>query len=148
MNQDARQQRPSLIVAALLAWLVPGAGHAYVLGMRSKGMLLFGAIMGLFVAGLVFSEFQAVRLERHPIYFIAYAFLGLPTLVTMFATSSLSVQGAIPNEALGTLYCATAALLNLLTVLDVFGVAERRAAGVSGDDANSGRRAAGEAAGA
>lgn len=119
---------PRLVVAALLAWLLPGAGHAYVLGMRTKGMLYFGVIMGAFIAGLVLSDFHAVRLERHPIYFVAYAFLGLPTLIAMFATSSLTITAPIPHEALGTLYCATAALLNLLVVLDVFAAAERRAA--------------------
>lgn len=124
------QERPNLVVASLLAWLIPGAGHAFGLGMRAKGALYFVLVMGLFVTGLVVSDFHAVRLERHPIYFAAYAFAGLPTLVTMLATASRQVTEFLP-EALGTLYCATAALLNLLCVLDVWAAAARQRAAES-----------------
>ncbi len=112
--------RPNPWIAALLAWLFPGAGHFYI-GMRAKGLLFLVVLLGLFLAGLVVAEFHAVRLERHPIYYAAYVFLGIPTLIATFATSSLEATRYMPRETLGTLYCATAALLNVLVILDIFG---------------------------
>ena len=119
-------KRPNLLLAALLGWLIPGAGH-FALGMRSKGLFFFVIVLGTFLGGLVLADFHAVRLERHPIYFAAYVFMGLPTFATMLLTESLMVTKFIRFESLGTLYCATAALLNLLVVIDVFGAAEREA---------------------
>jgi len=118
------RDRPNPWIAGLLAWLFPGAGHFYI-GRRAKGTLFLVTLLGLFLAGLVVAEFHAVRLERHPIYYAAYVFLGLPTLLATFATSSLEVTRYMPRESLGTLYCATAALLNVLAILDVFGSRER-----------------------
>jgi hypothetical protein len=123
-----KHRSSNVIVAALIGWLVPGGGHLY-LGMRAKGWLLFGVILGTFATGLVLADFHAVRLERHPIYFAAYVFLGLPTLVTMLATESLQVTHYIVHESLGTLYCATAALLNLLVILDLWAASARRVEG-------------------
>ena len=133
MKQDSR----NLVVASLMAWLIPGAGHAFGLGMRAKGALYFVLIMGLFTAGLVVSDFHAVRLDRHPIYFAAYVFAGIPTLVTMLATASREVTEFLP-EALGTLYCATAALLNLLCVLDIWSAAARQRTAASAEPSGGG----------
>lgn len=43
------------ILAALLAWLIPGLGHWYQ-GRRAKGVLYFVCIMGLFCYGLYLSS--------------------------------------------------------------------------------------------
>lgn len=43
------------VLAALLAWLVPGLGHWYQ-GRRAKAVLFFVCIMGLFVFGLYLSS--------------------------------------------------------------------------------------------
>ena len=53
MNETDRQSRGGLDtgVACLLAWLVPGAGQLY-LGQRSKGLILAGCLLALFVLGL------------------------------------------------------------------------------------------------
>jgi len=129
-------RKPNLTVAAVLAWLVPGAGHFLVLDLRAKGVLYFVLILGTFVAGLLLSDFHALRMERqHDLYFAAYCWLGLPTAVTMIATDSLRVTGFIDHEALGLLYCSTAGLLNLLAIADVFSAAERRAS--AGEEAEA-----------
>ncbi len=46
-------------LAALLAWLIPGAGHLYQ-GRTAKGLLFFICIMGTFVFGLFIGEFKVV----------------------------------------------------------------------------------------
>lgn len=42
-------------VAAVLSWLLPGAGHVYV-GRTGQGLLLFAVVCGLYWLGLSFSE--------------------------------------------------------------------------------------------
>jgi hypothetical protein len=115
-----------LLTAAVAAWLVPGAGH-FLIGMRRKALLYFVLVVGTFGAGLVLSEFHSVQYDRHPIYFLAYLFNVLPTLVAAAATASIDMTHYVTLETLGTLYCAVASLLNFLVVLDVFAAAERRA---------------------
>jgi hypothetical protein len=46
-------------VALLLAWLVPGAGHAY-LGQFRRGLYIFAGVTGLFVSGLLVAGPSAV----------------------------------------------------------------------------------------
>lgn len=115
----------NLWIAALAGWLVPGAGH-FLIGMKAKGVFFFVVIVGAFVGGLVLAEFHAVDYDRHPIYFLAFLFNGLVTLLAWTATSSLEVTDYITQESLGTLYCAVASLLNILVVLDIFACAERQ----------------------
>src|SRR5687768_3589470 len=45
--------------AALLAWLLPGAGHVYQ-GRTGKGLLFFVCVMGTFVFGLVIGDWKVV----------------------------------------------------------------------------------------
>ena len=115
-----------LVIAALAGWLLPGAGH-YLIGMRRKALFYFVLVVGTFVAGLVLADFHSVQYERHPIYFLAYVFNAIPTIVAALATSSIEVTRYVTLENLGTLYCAVASLLNFLVVLDVFAAAERQA---------------------
>lgn len=47
------------LLAAFLAWLVPGLGHFYQ-GRRGKGLLYLVCILGLFLTGLVLGEGKVV----------------------------------------------------------------------------------------
>jgi hypothetical protein len=46
-------------IAALLAWLLPGAGHVYQ-GRTGKGLLFFICVMGTFVFGLIIGDWKVV----------------------------------------------------------------------------------------
>ncbi len=52
-------------VGALLAWLIPGAGHWYQ-GRRSKGVLFFVCILGTFLYGLYLGEGRVVYASMRP----------------------------------------------------------------------------------
>jgi len=108
------------VAAVAAGWLIPGAGH-FLQGRRGKAAFYFLLVLGTFALGLVLAEFHAVRLDRHPIYFLAYVFNLLPTVVAALATSSLRVDHFVVYENLGTLYCAVASLLNFLVILDILG---------------------------
>ena len=75
----ARGKSPE--VAAVLAWLIPGAGHLYAGHLvKGGGTLVF--VLGLFVWGLFLSGGEAVSLDNtagHPYAFLAQVGVGLPT---------------------------------------------------------------------
>jgi hypothetical protein len=104
-------------VAGFLAWLVPGAGYLY-LGRRHKGLMLGGAVLGVFLLGLVLGGAGTVSWEREPIWFAGQVFAGLPALAA--AVLGLSAGPIAPGSAyeLGVLYTCIAALCNFLCVLD------------------------------
>lgn len=120
--------------AAILTWLVPGLGH-FLLGRRGKGILFFVMITTLYVWGMVLSDFLNVNQERHPIYFIAEAFYGLATLVAMVATQSLRIESFNPFHDVGLLFTATAGLLNIVVIVDIYETLHPRpAAAAKGED--------------
>ncbi len=51
MAVDDKKSVPLPIVAVLLAWLIPGAGHFY-LGRRVRGIIIFLVIAVTFWAGI------------------------------------------------------------------------------------------------
>lgn len=55
---DPNSKQPSANAAAILTWLVPGAGHLY-LGRATWALVGFALIEGLFYLGLVLSEGRA-----------------------------------------------------------------------------------------
>jgi hypothetical protein len=77
-------------LAALLAFLIPGAGHFYQ-GRYFKGVIYSVCILGLFVAGMRMSDWKAVyvhhpregqapRGKQHLLQFAAQFGVGLPAL--------------------------------------------------------------------
>lgn len=124
-----REISPVFIMVA--GWLVPGAGH-WFLGQRRKAVLFFALLSLTFVVGYFLGEFRNVSLDRHPWYFFAQTFLGLPSFVAAFATSHLTaVDHVIPGYDLGILYTCVASLLNALLFLDAYELAERKRLGIA-----------------
>jgi len=81
-------------VAALLAWLLPGAGHWYQ-GRRSKAVLFFVCILGTFFYGLYLGEGRVVYASMRPLdrrfpYFcqVATGAVALPALVQAYQVKS------------------------------------------------------------
>lgn len=129
----ARGKHPEL--AALLAWLIPGAGHIYA-GYPKKGVASLVLVLGTFLAGLWVSRCEAVSLERdmgHPYAFIAQVGVGLPTGVALayshgdlpwkpdreegyFGTAAYVAR--LPDIDTGLLLTMVAGLLNLLLIHD------------------------------
>src|SRR5262245_35219073 len=71
-------------MAALLAWLVPGAGHLYQ-GRYAKGVIFLVCILGLFISGLVLSDGRCVYFQWDPPNMRRWSFFfqagaGLPAL--------------------------------------------------------------------
>jgi len=71
------------LLAAVLAWLIPGAGHWYQ-GRRSKSVLFFVCIMGTFIYGLYLGEgrvvYASMRPEDRRFPYLCQVAVGVPAL--------------------------------------------------------------------
>lgn len=112
------------LVAAVLAWAVPGAGHAF-LARRRKALLTGGAVAATFLAGLALGGLDTVSPTREPIWFIGQAFGGLLTLLAVAVSPAPHPVPPSAGLEAGTLYTCVASLLNFMLVLDAAGTAAK-----------------------
>jgi hypothetical protein len=114
---------PAWMVA--LAWLVPGLGH---LAQRRvlRGAIVFALLVGLLAWGTWLADASNLSRQRHFYYWSGQFLAGLPALVTEFASGRPPVTQELRWGDVGLLYACMAGLLNVLAMLDVYAVAERR----------------------
>lgn len=131
------------VVAGVLAWLLPGAGHFYQ-GRNAKGVLFLICILGTFMYGMflgdgrvVYAQWEPREMRRYP--FLCQICVGLPSLPALFARQDNGFFGkrnwyAPPSPSqlsdlqrklnrrfeLGTVFTMIAGLLNVLAIYDAF----------------------------
>lgn len=107
----------AVYIAGILAWLIPGAGHWY-LGMRSRGGIMFVAICGTFLLGVLLGGIEMVDPEHSRAWFFAEILSGLPAVISTIVQNPQIEAGSGRGVDLGEVYAGVAGLLNLLCVLD------------------------------
>ena len=123
----AAPSRPTtgrLVRLCAAAWLIPGAGH-YMLRRRGRALVLFVAIVAMFVLGLVmkgefFSTTTPSWLETLGYY--GELCVGLPLFVARF----FGYAGGVPffvSADFGTAFLVSAGMLNVLSILEAFVIA-------------------------
>lgn len=116
------------VTASLLAWIWPGLGHLY-LRRRGKALVLMGAILALFVLGVMMDA----RLQLHLgledplalLFSVAQMGIGAP----YFLARSLGFEAGIvtsPTYEYGNTFTAVGGLLNVLVILDALDTARGR----------------------
>lgn len=110
--------------AALLAWLIPGAGHFY-LGRRGRAVLFLILILTAVVVGVALQGKLWRIAPGQPLSVLGTlgcAGLGLPYLVLRFV---LGYEGNIIAQGYeyGAAFLVTGGLMNLLLVLDAWDIA-------------------------
>jgi len=113
------------IVAMILAWLVPGAGHFY-LGRRERAGAYFAIIVTLFVLGLSIDGTLYTLAETHGSLLRVLASLGsMGSGALYFIARSMGPHGSVTSATYeyGTTFTLSAALMNLLLVLDCWDIA-------------------------
>jgi len=119
LTADPSQRKPFL-----LGWLVPGLGH-WIVGQRRRALFFAVQIVGLFLAGLVLSDFRCVSpFDRHPIWAITQIPGGILTIVTAGLTATLHIERDNPTYAVGCLYVGVACLMNLVALCDLYDLTE------------------------
>jgi len=132
-QRGAPEHNPYL--AALLAWLVPGAGHAFV-GRRSLGaaffaLVIFSLTLGIYLDGLLSATFSGHPLEI--LRTLGCLGLGLPYFVARFGLEYAGTPQAVGFEY-GGAFILTAGIMNLLLVLDAWDIARGQKEIVPGED--------------
>ncbi len=116
------------VIAIILAYLVPGAGHLY-LGRRARAAAFFAIVVIMFLIGIsidgeLFTFARASGSFLRVLAALGTAGAGLLYFIALMA----GVHGDITSITYehGTAFAITAGLMNLLLVLDVFDIAEER----------------------
>jgi hypothetical protein len=121
--ETSRTPRPG--IAAVLAWIFPGLGHAY-LGRRRTALLYAGIVTAMFLLGLSL-EGRLYTVERsQPLTLLASFAVSGAGLVNVAARLLSSNPGGTilaPTFEYGCAYLLTAGLMNLLLMLDAWDIA-------------------------
>lgn len=122
-----RQEESFQPVAAALALLLPGLGHAW-LGETRRGLLIGAGVLGLFFGGLLIGGIDVVDRGSDKWWFLLQAGNGPVAFITDIINQSMqhaSVNGtARPIVAIGRvkeaglLYGALAGMLNIMVIVD------------------------------
>jgi TM2 domain-containing membrane protein YozV len=142
-SKDGSSNRLRVVVACVLAWLIPGAGHFY-LGKRSKGLVFLAIVAVTFLTGLALQGRVYLATPEQPLSYLATfanLALGPMDLIGREATYERIIY-VFPRESdranyqdildrtrarilavtheYGTTFILTAGLMNLLLILDAF----------------------------
>lgn len=117
------EARRNIWVALLLGWLVPGLGH-FFLKRPWHGLVYATCIWALFAAGLLLSAGTAINYDIHPWYFACQLLAGPATIVIEALRGHESLYlgesiGVLEHQS-GVVYAATAGVLNLVTLAELF----------------------------
>jgi hypothetical protein len=118
------------IVAMVLAYLVPGAGHFY-LGYRARAAVFFAIVLILFTLGLAIDgSLYTVSdsLSSGALLKLLASLGSIGAGVVYFVAAAMGPHGDVRSITFeyGTTFTLTAGLMNLLLVLDCFDIAGGR----------------------
>lgn len=126
--QPIRGERSSLpALALLLGWLVPGAGHL-LLGKWIRGLLLFAAILGMYLVGLALMGKIYTPNTGEVLDMLGFAgqlgMGGLYMLARFFGWGGAAAATTLNDY--GTKYLVACGLLNLIAAVDAHSLANGR----------------------
>lgn len=116
------------LIAMLLAYIVPGAGHFY-LGRRARAAAFFAIVATLFTLGLALDAVLYTLANSHR------QILGILGALGSMGSGSLYLFGQMfgpagdfrsPTFEYGRMFTLTAGLMNLLLVVDCYDISEGR----------------------
>ena len=111
-------------VAAVVAWLVPGAGHWY-LGRRGRALAFLGLVAASLALGVALHGNLYRPLPGQPLTYLATLGcmgMGLPYFLLRYL-AGYTGDVIAPGYEYGTAFILTAGLMNLLLVLDAWDIA-------------------------
>ncbi len=119
------------VLMAGLSWLLPGSGHVLA-GHRNKGILMGGAVVVMFILGLLASSGLAVDRGHHDAYWIVQSLFGGGALVSALWLGPMELTDSIPSRYnLGITLTAVAGLMNLVVMVDAYTVTDLQKAKVA-----------------
>lgn len=116
------------IIAMVLAYLVPGAGHFY-LGHKRRALAFLAIVVCMFAIGLTIDgNLYTLRESRGALLRILATFGSMGSGVMYFVARAMGPFGDVTSMTYeyGTTFTLTAGLMNLLLVLDCYDLGEGR----------------------
>ncbi len=116
------------VIAIILSYFVPGAGHLY-LGRRARAIAFFLIVVLMFFIGVAIDgELFTIARAGGSLLRILAALGSAGAGLLYFGAFLAGVHGDITSITYehGTAFIITAGLMNLLLMLDVFDIAEGR----------------------
>lgn len=111
----------TLYFVGLFAWLIPGAGH-WLLGEKSRGAIIFMAILLAFLCGIMLGTIDVIDPQQHKAWFCAQILCGFPTIISTIIAQKVTDITIMDlfgrSRDIGQVYIGVAGLLNLLCILD------------------------------
>lgn len=117
--------RSSPALDCFLAWLVPGLGHLHQ-GRKLRAGIVFATLVGLLVLGTLLAEGSNLSRERHYYYWGGQFMAGLPAIALELAHGHAPLTRHLPYAEAGLVIASIAGMLNILSLLDVYGFGEAR----------------------
>jgi hypothetical protein len=116
-----------LVRISVAAWLIPGCGHL-LLGRKWRALILFASIIGMFLLGIamkgeLFTMHSSSYLQS--LGFLGEMCVGVAMPVALFFGYSGGDQYFVSADY-GTAFLVAAGMLNVLTVLDAYDIAQGR----------------------
>jgi hypothetical protein len=124
---QAQPKLATLVWLCVAAWVVPGLGH-FLLGRKGRALILFSAIMTMFVMGIAMQgEFFTTGSDSYlqTLGYFGELCVGLAMPVARF----FGYAGGNPlfvSADFGTAYLVSAGMLNTLSILDTYDIAMGR----------------------
>lgn len=116
------------VLAMILAYLVPGAGHLY-LGRRARAITFFCIVVLMFVIGIAIDgDLYRLQTSGGAILRILASLGSIGVGIPYFIAAGMGAHGDVTSITFehGTAFTITAGLMNLLLVLDAFDIAQER----------------------
>lgn len=156
MSKSSRKLAPIPLLALVLAWLVPGAGHVYV-GRTVRGAIIFLAVTLMFWAGMAMGGVMTMDYQSERWWFAADMMTGVNGVIgwhnqqKVYAKINPSQQvltdseidkrlrkeGVVitaPTDTISRAYCGVAGLLNVMCMFDAVMLCLMRKTGEEPDD--------------
>jgi len=112
--------RPTLAgSAAIASWFLPGSGH-FLVGQKGKGVLMGGAVIAMWLLGLLFGLGHSVDRPLLSAWWIGQAGFGGGVLAAALTTGPAMMATIPPYYDLGFCLCTVAGLMNLVLVVDTY----------------------------
>jgi hypothetical protein len=116
-----------LVRVCVAAWLIPGCGHL-MLGRKGRALILFASIIAMFLLGIAMKgEFFTMHSSSYlqSLGFLAEMCVGVAMPTALFFGYAGGDQYFVSADY-GTAFLVAAGMLNVLTVLDAYDIAQGR----------------------
>jgi TM2 domain-containing membrane protein YozV len=111
-----------VVIVAIAAWLIPGAGHL-IIKRPANGLIIFIGISAAFVMGLWIGSIAVINPVLEYLWYIPQIMVSpfVKIIGNITVTRQLDVFGR-PNE-IGQIYTSMAGMLNLLCIVQATHIA-------------------------